>query len=53
MEKLDLEEVDQEMAANEAAQSSAIGIDAPETAPKNALASDAPTSDDVVTDAQT
>ena len=53
MEKLDLEEVDQEMAANEAAQSSAIRIDAPETAPKNALASDAPTSDDVVTDAQT
>ena len=53
LEKLDLEEVDQEMAANEAAQSSAIGIDAPETAPKNALASDAPTSDDVVTDAQT
>ena len=53
LEKLDLEEVDQEMAADEVAQSSAIGIDAPKTAPENALASDAPTGDDVAADAQT
>ena len=41
------------MVADEAAQSSAIGSDAPKTAPENALASDAPTDDDVATDAQT
>ena len=48
-----MEEVDQEMVANEVAQSSATGTDAPETAPENALASDAPTDDDVAADAQT
>ena len=50
LEKLDLEEVDQEMAADEAAQSSTTETDAPETTPENALASDAPTGDDVATD---
>ena len=34
MEKLDLEEVDKEMAADEAAQSSTAETDAPENAPK-------------------
>ena len=53
LEKLDLEEVDQKMVADEAAQSSATGTDAPETALENALASDAPTDDDVAADAQT
>ena len=50
LEKLDLEEVDQEMAADEAAQSSTTETDAPETTLENALASDAPTGDDVATD---
>ena len=49
LEKLDLEEVNQEMATDEAAQSSATKIDTPENAPAN----DAPTGDDVATDAQT
>ena len=49
LEKLDLEEVNQEMATDEAAQSSATKIDNPENAPAN----DAPTGDDVATDAQT
>ena len=53
LEKLDLEEVNQEMAADEAAQSSTTEIDAPETAPENAPASDAPTGDDVAIDART
>ena len=48
-----MEEVDQKMVADEAAQSSATGTDAPETALENALASDAPTDDDVAADAQT
>ena len=38
------------MAADEAAQSSTTETDAPETTPENALASDAPTGDDVATD---
>ena len=41
------------MAADEAAQSSTTEIDAPETAPENAPASDAPTGDDVAIDART
>ena len=45
--KLDLEEVDQEIAADEAAQSFATEIDAPESAP----ADDARANDDVVVDA--
>ena len=49
LEKLDLEEVNQEMATDEAAQSSATKIDTPENAPAN----DAPTGDDVATNAQT
>ena len=54
--KLDLEEVDQEMAADEAAHSSATEIDAPESAPANeapesAPAGDARVNDDVVADA--
>ena len=34
MEKINLEEVDKEMAADEVAQSSAVKIDAPENAPE-------------------
>ena len=45
MESLDLEEVDKEMAMDEAAQSSAPNGDAPE------LATDAPTGEDAATDA--
>ena len=47
MEKLDLEEVDQKMAADEAAQSSTTETDAVE----NVLASDALVGDNVATDA--
>ena len=47
LEKLVLEEVDQEMAANEAAQCSATETDALENAPAN----EAPTGDDVAVDA--
>ena len=54
--KLDLEKVDQEMAADEAAQSSTIETDAPESAPANEApestpAGDARVNDDVVADA--
>ena len=54
--KLDLEEVDQDMAADEAAQSFATETNAPESAlaneaPKSASASDACANDDVVADA--
>ena len=54
--KLDLEEVDQEMAADEAAQSSTIETDTPEDAPANEAIESAPdgdarADDDVVTDA--
>ena len=54
--KLDLEKVDQEMATNEVAQSSAIETDAPKSAPvneapKSAPAGDALTDDDVIADA--
>ena len=54
--KLDLEKVDQEMATNEVAQSSAIKTDAPKSAPvneapKSAPAGDALTDDDVIADA--
>ena len=54
--KLDLEEVDQEMAADEAAQSFATKTVAPEgaltnKAPKSALDGDARADDDVVADA--
>ena len=41
------------MAADEAAQSSTTGTDAPKTTPENAPASDAPIGDDVAADAQT
>ena len=42
MEKLDLEEVDKEMAADEVVQSSAAEIDAPENAPEiSSVATDA------------
>ena len=56
--KLDLEEVDQDMAADEAAQSFATETNAPESAlaneaPKSASASDACANDDVVADAWT
>ena len=43
--KLDLEEVDQEMAADEATHSSATEIDAPESAPANEAPESAPTGD--------
>ena len=54
--KLDLEEVDQEMATDEAAQCSATETDAPESAlandaPKSASADDTRAGDDVVADA--
>ena len=54
--KLDLEEVDQEIAADEVAQSSTTEIDAPENAPANealesALTDDTCASNDVVADA--
>ena len=54
--KLDLEEVDQEMAADEATHSSTTETDAPESAPANeapesAPAGDARANDDVVADA--
>ena len=54
--KLDLEEVDQEMAADEATHSSATETDAPESAPANealesALADDARTEENAVGDA--
>ena len=49
LEKLDLEEVNQEMATDEATQSSTTKTDTPENAPAN----DASTSDDVATNAQT
>ena len=54
--KLDLEEVDQEMAADEATHSSATETDAPESAPANeapesAPADDARVDDNIVVDA--
>ena len=54
--KLDLEEVDQEMVADEATHSSATETDAPESAPANeapesAPAGDARADDDVIADA--
>ena len=54
--KLDLEEVDQEMATDEAAQCSATETDTPESAlandaPKRAPADDTRAGDDVVADA--
>ena len=49
LEKLDLEEVNQEMATDEATQSFTTKTDTPENAPAN----DASTSDDVATNAQT
>ena len=56
MGKLDLEEVDQEMAADEATHSSATETDAPESvpaneAPESALANDAHSEDHVADDA--
>ena len=56
MGKLDLEEVDQEMAADEATHSSATETDAPESvpaneAPESALANDAHSEDHVAGDA--
>ena len=54
--QLDLEEVDQEMAANEAAQCSATKTDAPENAltndaPESAPTDDTHTGDDIIADA--
>ena len=54
--KLDLEEVDQEMAADEATHSSATETDAPKSAPANEAPESAPAGvtradDDIVTDA--